>query len=443
MSPARCARRSSPRPSGPGVLRRGGRARCRATSRACATRSEPARAARAPSTVIETQGDAYVLRLADDDLDARRFERAAADGRGGVGRAANTNAAATLLQTALAEWRGPVLADISDAHALSTEVHRLDEVRLVASEERAEAELALGRHASAVADLEVLVHEYPLRERCWELLLLALYRSGRQAEALRRFQEVRAVLVGELGIEPGPALRDLEGAILRHESGLSRPASTRPAGDGGAAGSVAVPAWLRPGADAFVGRRSELEALERAFQRSGEGGRGLVLVEGEPGIGKTRLVREACTAFAAGGALVLGGRCIEEPLHVLQPFAEAIGRLAAVDGDRLARQAPADVAALATLVPEFAVHAAPAMAVDADAHRYLLFRGVSNLLDAGLIGRAIVLVLDDLQWAPPSTLQLLAHVVHDAERGGLLVVSDGACDGTQRRAHEVDRRPAG
>ena len=92
-----------------------------------------------------------------------------------------------------------------------------------------EAELALGRHASAVADLEVLVHEYPLRERCWELLLLALYRSGRQADALRRFQDVRAILVGELGIEPGPALRDLEGAILRHESGLRArvPAATR------------------------------------------------------------------------------------------------------------------------------------------------------------------------------------------------------------------------
>ena len=383
---------------------------------------EPSRAARAPSTVIETQGDAYVLHLGDDDLDARRFERAASDGRAALARGEHERAAA-LLRTALAEWRGPVLADISDAHSLSTEVHRLDEVRLVASEERAEAELALGRHASAVADLEVLVHEYPLRERCWELLLLALYRSGRQAEALRRFQEVRAVLVGELGIEPGPALRDLEGAILRHESGLSRATSTRRARDGGAAGSVAIPAWLRPGADAFVGRRPELGALERAFQRSANGARGLVLVEGEPGIGKTRLVREACAGFAAEGAVVLGGRCIEEPLHVLQPFAEAIGRLAAADGDRLAHHAPADVAALATLVPEFAVHAAPAMAVDADAHRYLLFRGVSSLLDADLIGRAIVLVLDDLQWAPPSTLQLLAHIVRDEERGGLLAVA--------------------
>ena len=104
----------------------------------------------------------------------------------------------------------------------------------------------------------------------------------------------------------------------------------------------------------------------------------------------------------------------EEPLHVLQPFAEAVGRLAASDGDRLARHAPADVAALAGLVPEFANHASPTMAVDADAYRFLLFRGVSNLLDTVIIGRDIVLVLDDWQWAPSPTLQLLAHVVRDA-----------------------------
>ena len=161
----------------------------------------------------------------------------------------------------------------------------------------------------------------------------------------------------------------------------------------------------------------------RAADTTSAGARRLVLVEGEPGIGKTRLVREACREFTAAGLLVLGGRCDEEPLHGLQPFAEAVGRLAAVDGDRLARAAPADVAALAGLVPELAPFAKPALAVDADAYRYMLFRGVSRLLDPNLIGRDLVLVLDDLQWATPPTLRLLAHVMRDDDHGGVLVVA--------------------
>jgi len=385
---------------------------------------EPDRAPRTPSKRIETRGDGYVLHLADDELDARRFERAASAGRTALARGEHARAASAL-RGALDEWRGSVLADVGDASALLTDVHRLDQLRLVASEEWAEAELALGRHARLVSDLEVLVREHPLRERFWELLLLALYRSGRQAEALRRFQEVRAVLVGELGIEPGPPLRRLETAILRHEStlSLSGDALTDPDAGAGATAAVTLPSWLRPPDDAFVGRSRELSTLARTFQTSGSGERRLVLVEGEPGIGKTRLVREACRELAAAGVLVLGGRCDEEPLHVLQPFAEAIGRLASVDGDRLARHAPADVAALAGLVPELARHAVPALAVDADAYRYLLFRGASHVLDAKIVGRDLVLVLDDLQWATPSTLQLLVHILRDDDRGGLLVIA--------------------
>src|SRR5262249_32610284 len=121
--------------------------------------------------------------------------------------------------------------------------------------------------------------------------------------------------------------------------------------------------------------------------------------------------------------VLLGGRCVEEPLHALQPFAEAFTRLAVADGARLARRVPADVGALAGLIPEFARHTPPLPTVDADAHRYLFFRAVSNLLDAEVVDGHVVLVLDDLQWAPFATLQLLAHVMRDDEHGGLLVIA--------------------
>jgi DNA-binding SARP family transcriptional activator len=382
---------------------------------------EPDRGPRGQSTRIETRGDAYVLHLADDEIDARRFERSAAEGRAALaGR--DPESASTALGRALDEWRGPVLAGLGEGIEALPEVRRLDELRLVTITEHAEAEIALGRDAQVVAELETFVREHPLRERGWELLLLALYRSGRQAEALRRYQEVRAILIEELGIEPGPALRELEGEILRQEPALDRVAAPRDDLDRRPGHIVTPPVWLRPPNDIFVGRTSELASLGHALQDEA-GTRRLVLVEGEPGIGKTRLVREACRDVTTQDRVLLGGRCVEEPLHVLQPFAEAITRLAIADGARLALRVPAEVGALAGLIPEFAQYTSPLPTVDADAHRYLFFRAVSNLLDADVVDGQVVLVLDDLQWAPFATLQLLAHVMRDDEHNGLLVIA--------------------
>ena len=380
---------------------------------------EPDRPARAASTRISTRGDSYTLHLSDDEIDARRFELLAEEGRAALARAEHDRAE-ELLGLALREWRGPVVADDDDLAPLASEVGRLDELRALAGEDRAEAALALGNHGSAVADLESLVAEHPLRERGWELLLLALYRSGRQGEALRRYQELRRILVDQLGIEPGPSLRTLEGAILRQEADLvprrAVPTAVAPA-------VRAMPAWLRAPDDAFVGRGSELDALRSSFRRGAHGDRRLVLVTGEPGIGKTRLVREACQELHAEGALVLGGRCIEEPLHVLQPFAEAIDHLAGAQGERLARDAPDDAAALAGLVPSLSQQAGRLPAVDAETRRYILFRAVGNLLDANALQAPLVLVLDDLQWAVHESVHLLAHLLRDDDRGPLLVIA--------------------
>jgi len=381
---------------------------------------EPDRVPRGQSTRIETGGDAYVLHLADDELDARRFEHSAAEGRAAL--AGRDPEASVAFARALGEWRGPVLAGLGDGIETLPEARRLDELRLVTMTEYAEAEIALGRHSQVVADLETFVCEHPLRERGWELLLLALYRSGRQAEALRRYQEVRAILIDELGIEPGPALRELEGEILRQEPVLDHIAGARREANIRPAHIATPPVWLQPPKDVFVGRAPELAALTRALHDETDSRR-LVLVEGEPGIGKTRLVREACREITREDRVLLGGRCVEEPLHTLQPLAEALTRLAIADGARLARSVPADVGALAGLIPEFAQHTSPLPTVDADAHRYLLFRAVSNLLDADVIDGPVVLVLEDLQWAPFATLQLLAHVMRDDDHGALLVIA--------------------
>lgn len=380
---------------------------------------EPDRAPRAPSRRISTRGDAYVLNVDDNEIDARRFERLAAAGRSALARGDHATAE-DLLGRALAEWRGPVLADLDGSLPIAAEAGRLEELRLLAVEERAEAVIAIGDHARAVADLEGLVLSNPLRERGWELLLLALYRSGRQAEALRRYQELRALLVGELGIEPGPSLRALEGAILRQDSGLEPRAEPLAAGS---TGQLPLPTWLRSPSDTFVGRVREVDAAHRADRLVREGHRRLVLVVGEPGIGKTRLVREVSRELHDAGSLVVGGRCAEDTLYVLQPFAAALERLARSRVDALGESSSVERAALAALMPDLLSQERSIGPIDPETQRYLVYRSVGALLDAGAHGRPVVLVLDDLQWAAQASLTLLAHILGDEERGPLLVLA--------------------
>lgn len=381
---------------------------------------EPRRAPRAPSTRIITLGDAYVLQLEDRELDARRFERVAAEARAALAAGDHQQAVARF-DAALAEWRGPALCDFPHPDLVATEVARLEELRVLAREERAEAALAAGEHRATVSELEALVAEHPFRERGWELLLLALYRSGRQSDAVRRYQQVRALLADELGIEPGPALRTMELDILRQSPGLSPVAAM--GGEMPSGADLALPSWLEAPRDAFVGRGEEMVAIRAAFDASMAGARRLVLVEGEPGMGKSRLMQEAAGMLREAGALVVGGRCVEEPLHVLEPLAEAIERLAVDEGERIERETPGDVAVLAGLVPELSRRVVPFATLDAGVHRYLLFRAVSNLLDGRHRNRPVVVMFDDLHWAAPAMLQVLAHVLRDDERGSLLVLA--------------------
>lgn len=177
---------------------------------------------------IETRGAGYMARVEPDALDLHVFERLARAGSVAL-HDGRFEEAAGLLREALALWRGAALADLADQPFLEHEAARLEEMRLLVLERALEADLACGRHGDALAEAEGLVHAHPLRERPRELMMRALYGAGRQAEALEAYREARATFVDELGIEPGPALQELERAILRQDQSLAPQAATGPA----------------------------------------------------------------------------------------------------------------------------------------------------------------------------------------------------------------------
>ena len=190
--------------------------------------------------LFETRGGSIRLNVPDEAVDAAGFEQLVAAARRAEGAAARLGA----LEQALALWRGPALADLRDEPSLRPERERLEEERLAAQEERFEAMLALGRHDEAIGGLQALASEHPLRERPRRLLMLALYRAGRQNEALEVYRSFRRLLSDELGLEPSDDLRELEGAVLRHDERLAAPSPVESATTPGEAASapLATPA---------------------------------------------------------------------------------------------------------------------------------------------------------------------------------------------------------
>ena len=179
---------------------------------------EPQRSRRAPSRYLRTREPGYVLAVDRERLDAARFERLAGEGRRALADSPET--AARTLREALALWRGDALADFTFEPFAQAAIARLTELRLAANEDRVQADLALGAHAELCGELAQLVAQHPLRERLWGQLMIALYRSDRQADALAAFRALRATLVDQLGIEPSPALVRLNEAILKQSPEL-------------------------------------------------------------------------------------------------------------------------------------------------------------------------------------------------------------------------------
>ena len=411
---------------------------------------EPGRPARAPSRMLVSQPPGYRLVVGAGDLDAARFAALATEGHRLL-QAQRPAAAARVLGEGLALWRGPALAEVADEAFAQAERNRLEELRVAALEDRLAADLDLGGHAAAVAELEELAGRYRFRERLAGLLMLALFRSGRQAEALQAFQAARRALAEELGIDPGRWLRQLETGILRQDPGLDwtpppEEPGTPPGQTGGSAGEAgpALAALVaqspQAAADELVGRDDQLAALDGVLAGA-RGGRGRVaLVAGEPGIGKTRLAEEAARRGAAAGMQVAWGRCHEgDGAPAFWPWAQVVRQLAAeLAPGQLAAMLGPSAARLGQLMPELAEPAEPAgprPVADLGAARFQLNQAVAGLLRRAAETRPLLVVVDDLHWADVPSLSLLAFLAGELNDARLVVV------GTYRDVEALPGRP--
>ncbi|MBA3764505.1 MAG: AAA family ATPase, partial [Actinobacteria bacterium] len=552
---------------------------------------------------LESHPAGWTMRLDPEALDVARVHSLTQAGRSASAQGDHLGAVLAYAD-ALRVWRGPSLGEFADEEWAAPEAARLEELRCLLIEERIDAELACGRHAELVGEIESLCRSYPLRERLWHQHMLALYRSGRQADALRAYQALRRTLGEELGIEPGPAVARLEQAILIHDDSLewsplpatrtNGPADLRPGppaggvvtvlftdivgstellellGDDeyeavrrehfatlrdviGEAGGIEVkslgdgvmavfpsavnaigcavtlqravarrnrsaaarafsirvglhagePSWEdndyygtpvvvakrlcdaggpdeiigsrlvadlvgsrggfefvdlgtltlkglaapvaacsvawteepRPSLPAplaalceawFVGRGEETLGLDAAWQEARGGAPRVVLISGEPGIGKSTFAAHAANAAWGEGATVLFGRCDEESGVPFQPWVESIaGYAEATQPNDLRGQLGSQAADLALLVPAIArqlPEVAGVAGTGAESERYRVFDAVSALVGGIAAERPVVLVLDDLHWADRPTLQLLQHVIRRSDALPVLVV---------------------
>jgi DNA-binding SARP family transcriptional activator len=337
-----------------------------------------------------TRAPGYMIRVEPNDLDSARFERLASKGRGELTSGHPVKAQVTL-RSALDLWRGTALEDFAYETFAALERGRLAELRATAEEDLIEATLALGGHAVTVADLEGMVTVEPFRERRWEQLMLALYRSNRQADALRTFQRARAVLTEELGIDPGPALRRLEDRILQHDPVLDwRPpvsVVTETIEE-----PTAVPPAETKEEPSFVGRDAELGALERHILAAGGG---VAMIDGGPGIGKSTLVGMLAARARALGWKVAWGRCPEtEGAPPSWPWERILADLGE-PWDAAGREGRTS---------------------------FELYVEITRVLLGVTAQRKTLIVLEDLHWADESSLGLLRTLSEELEESNLSVV---------------------
>jgi WD40 repeat protein/DNA-binding SARP family transcriptional activator len=244
--------------------------------------------------ILTTTPGGYRLRVRAGELDAERFELLAEDGRRALA-AGQVEHAAAVLRDALSMWRGPPLEDLAFEPFAPTEIARLEEQRLAVLEARVEADLAVGRHGELLGELQRLRTGHPSRERFVGQLMLALYRCGRQAEALEAYRQARRVFVDELGVEPGPEVRRLHEAILRQDASLELTTAL-----------AELPSELDVStAVPFAGRAGELAWLWERWEHAATGAGAIVTVAGERAIGKSRVMAELAVKVHRHGAPAL------------------------------------------------------------------------------------------------------------------------------------------
>ncbi|MEU8331229.1 BTAD domain-containing putative transcriptional regulator [Micromonospora sp. NPDC048839] len=350
---------------------------------------EPDRPPRQPPRLLVTEPPGYALRAAPDAVDAARFE--AAVGEAGRLLTGGLPAPALVaLDTALGLWRGPAYADCAGALWAVAEINRLDELRMLAVERRAEALLALGRPDEAAAELPGHLAGHPLREDAWRLLALARYRAGRQGEALAALREARDALVSALGVDPGPELRRLEADILAQAAHLTpTPVVAGPAGPVPGGGPVSRP---------FVGRDAELARLRHAAEAATRAGRPtLALLSGDPGAGKSALAEELTRQLAAEGWSTAWGRSPEyDGAPAAWPWSQITDALTEPPGS------------VGGGLAEPAVTDGPG---DPAVARFRRHRAVAALVSAVADRGPLLVVLDDLHRADGDTLDLLTGLL--------------------------------
>lgn len=384
---------------------------------------------------LRREGPGYVLDLATDEVDIRRFEALvdAAEARRDA-----PEEALRLVEEAMGLWRGTALVDVGDTEWARPSAVRLEERRLQAHEVRIDALLALGRHAAAVSEIGALVADHPLRERFTAQLMTALYRCGRQADALRAYERARRTLVEDAGLDPSSALSELAAAILAQDPdllgpGAPGPAAVAPAPGGAATGEVPEgrprlpPAVRRHAQRPFVGRSDAVAAIRPVWDDVVAGHRCVVVIEGEAGVGKSRLAAHVAAELEDEAMVVLWGRSAEESILPYGPVVEALRTVVEDIPSHLREQVLGRRPQLSGLLP-FVEAAGPGMPGEGEsdtdgAERYRLFEAVSDLFEFESRPRPIILVLDDLQWADAPTLRMVQHVVQHQRPGRLLVLA--------------------
>ncbi|MET9341871.1 BTAD domain-containing putative transcriptional regulator [Nonomuraea sp. NPDC003804] len=374
---------------------------------------EPGRPPRTPARLLVSAAPGYALRLPPESVDAWRFEGLLGQTRTDT----DPRVAQARLAEALGLWQGPAFAEVADEPWAAAETARLNELRLVATEAHVAAGLRIGDPAAVVPEAERLTRDEPLREEGWRLHALALWSSGRQADALATLRRARDILAEELGLDPGPDLTALEEAILTQRTDVLRAAVPPPPPAAPLPQTAPLPATVplpgtAPVIEApFFGREAPLSALVTAAAEAASDGARIALVTGEAGLGKSTLLEHLGRRLERDGWLVAAGHCPEvDSAPPAWAWTEVLRAVAAT-----------------TSPGEFADDLAPLLTdteplnADATAGRFRLRQAVWKWLAAVAEERPVAVVLDDLHWADAATLELLGGVL--GLRGPILVVA--------------------